>query len=154
MNTPKITVTDNTYSSGAIGFRSFNSTSKFKNVTAKSAFDEDFKNGDGNWSVIDGTWSIVTSQYNVDSGLGYKSIAIDTNFGDFTYEADVNIIAGDGNGGLIFRCSNVDVGVDAYFGYYAGLDSAGNVILGRANGGDWLPLSAAAMTIQPIPGST
>src|SRR5689334_2898697 len=72
MDTAKITVTDSSCSSGAIGLKSFNSASKFKNVTAKSTFDEDFKNGAGSWSVIDGNWSIITGHYNVNAGPGHK----------------------------------------------------------------------------------
>ncbi len=147
MDTPKITVTDTSYSSGAIGLKSFQSASKFKNVTAKSTFYEDFKNGSKSWDVIDGNWSVAPGEYAVNSGPGYKSIAMDTNFGDFTYEADVNIATENGNSGLIFRGSSFGIGVDAYFGYYAGLGSRESVILGLTNGSDWIPLSSTPMKI-------
>jgi len=145
MNTPKITFTDASYAGGAIGLRTYNSNAKFDNVSAKSTFVENFDNGTGNWAVIDGTWSIVTSQYNVNSGPGYKSVGNGTNFGDFTFEGDVNVAAG-GNSGFIFRASNLLPGADAYNGYYAGISTAGNVVLGKANGA-WTQLGLTAMSI-------
>ena len=144
MNTPKITVTDTSYVSGAVGLRTYNSTSKFDNVSAKSIFIDTFDNGTGNWSVIDGAWSIVTSQYNVNAGPGYKAIAAGTNFGDVTLEGDVNVSGG--NAGFIFRGSNFSAGADAYFGYYAGIDSGGNVVLGLSTG-SWIQLGSFAMSI-------
>jgi AbrB family looped-hinge helix DNA binding protein len=151
MDTPMITVTDASYSSGAIGLKTYFSASKFRNVEARSTFFEDFDNGARSWSEIDGSWSIINGEYVITSGPGYKSIATDTNFGDFTYGFDINITAGEGNSGCIFRGNSFGIGVDAYFGYYTGLDVRGNVLLGLTNGSDWIPLASHPM---PVPFKT
>jgi AbrB family looped-hinge helix DNA binding protein len=147
MDTPKIMVTDTRYNCGAIGLRTYNSTSKFKNLTAKSTFHDDFNHGTKSWTAIEGNWSIVDGKYNVNAGSGFKSIATDTNFDDFTYEVDVNIAGKEGDSGVIFRGSSFTVGVDSYFGYYAGLEVAGRVVLGLTKDIGWITLSAVPMTI-------
>jgi hypothetical protein len=38
--------------------------------------------------------------------------------------------------------------VDSYRGYYAGISSAGRVLLGKADNG-WTPLASVPMTIRP-----
>lgn len=52
-----------------------------------------------------------------------------------------------GNGGFIIRASNIGNGSDAYRGYYIGLDSSSNVVLGRADGG-WRQLESGRFTIR------
>jgi len=56
-------------------------------------------------------------------------------------------LANAGQGSLIFNASNPAVGADAFQGYGAGIDSAGQVWLGRFNN-SWTQLSSANMTIS------
>ncbi len=110
-----------------------------------SYFSEDFDDGIANGlTTYDGSWSVVNGQYNVGAVAGAKSVAIGTNFSNFTYLADVSISGGDA--GLVFRVSNPAVGIDAYNGYYAGLNSSGYVILGKASH-NWTQLATYNMAI-------
>jgi hypothetical protein len=71
----------------------------------------------GNWSARDGALSTVPASAN-----GVKALAMETMFTNFTYEADVSVGLA-GNAGLIFRVSKPDIGVDAYCGYYVGINA-------------------------------
>lgn len=108
---------------------------------------DDFEDGNtGNWSKYEGSWSEYSGQFQ-NAGGQAKAVANDTNFSDFTYEADVT--TGTGNdAGLIFRVNNAGAGADAYQGYYAGLvPGTDQVVLGKANN-SWTQISSASMTID------
>ena len=87
-------------------------------------FDSCFANnwttyGGGNWVVRDGA-------YIIPNGPGDKSVC-SALFGDFTYEARINVASGS-NSGLIFRVSNPTEGADNFNGYYAFIDPADNLV--------------------------
>ncbi|MFE7441052.1 family 43 glycosylhydrolase [Streptomyces chartreusis] len=108
---------------------------------------------DGNalgWKTYGGTWSVGGGRYRVGRDAGAKSL-LDTNFADFTYDADVTVNSGGGDAGLMFRVTKPSVGPDSYSGYYAGISPSGKVVLGRANG-SWTELGAARTPTAP--GST
>jgi hypothetical protein len=107
--------------------------------------------GDGNaygWQTYGGSWASNNGRYTVNQSLGSKAL-LDTNFGNLTYDADVTVTAGGGgaggDAGLLFRTSAAAVGIDAYNGYYAGINAAGRVVLGRA-ANSWTQLGSAAIT--------
>ncbi|MEU9662555.1 family 43 glycosylhydrolase [Streptomyces chartreusis] len=108
---------------------------------------------DGNalgWKTYGGTWSAAGGRYRVGRDPGAKSL-LDTDFADFTYDADVTVNSGAGDAGLTFRVTKPSVGPDSYSGYYAGISPSGKVVLGRANG-SWTELGTARTPIAP--GST
>ncbi|MFB6639871.1 family 43 glycosylhydrolase [Streptomyces chartreusis] len=108
---------------------------------------------DGNalgWKTYGGTWSVGGGRYRVGRDPGAKSL-LDTDFADFTYDADVTVNSGGGDAGLTFRVTKPSVGPDSYSGYYAGISPSGKVVLGRANG-SWTELGATRTPIAP--GST
>ncbi|GAA2993399.1 glycoside hydrolase family 43 protein [Streptomyces fulvorobeus] len=108
---------------------------------------------DGNalgWKTYGGSWSVRDGRYRVENDLGGKAL-LDTNFADFTYDADVTLNSGAGDAGLTFRTTRPSVGWDSYSGYYAGIGPNGRVVLGRAND-NWTQLGTAQMPIAP--GST
>ncbi|MGW5472762.1 family 43 glycosylhydrolase [Streptomyces chartreusis] len=108
---------------------------------------------DGNalgWKPYGGTWSVGGGRYRVGRDPGAKSL-LDTNFADFTYDADVTVNPGGGDAGLMFRVTEPSVGPDSYSGYYAGISPSGKVVLGRANG-SWTELGTART--PGAPGST
>lgn len=116
------------------------------------SFNDNFDDGNANgWTTYGGTWTVTATGcsicYGVTAGPGYKSVANGTNFSNFTYYADVNTNGG-GDSGLIFRASNFAVGADALTGYYAGINAAGNVVLGKMNN-NWTQLATAPVTIPP-----
>lgn len=102
------------------------------------------------WKTYGGSWSAADGRYRADSSPGGKAL-LDTDFADFTYDADVTAKSRKGDAGLVFRATRASVGVDSYTGYYAGISPAGTVVLGRVND-SWTPLASARM---PLPaGST
>jgi hypothetical protein len=98
------------------------------------------------WRTYGGTWSATGGRYQAGSSLGGKALQ-DTNFGDFSYEADVTVTSGAGDAGLVFRVTSPGTGADSYQGYYAGISPAGRVVLGRASN-SWTQLQATAMTVS------
>ncbi len=97
------------------------------------------------WTVYGGNWAVTNGQYIVGTYNGAKAIVNNTSFANFTYEADLSISGGDA--GLIFRVSNPSTGTDAYSGYYAGLNSTGYVVLGKASN-NWTRLATSNMTLS------
>ncbi|WP_381796404.1 family 43 glycosylhydrolase [Streptomyces niveus] len=116
---------------------------------------------DGNslgWKTYGGAWSAGDGSYRAKRSPGGKAL-LDTDFADFTYDADVKVATGNGNSsgslkagggdaGLLFRAARPAVGVDSYAGYYAGIGPTGKVVLGRADDGAWTPLKSAQL---PLP---
>ncbi|WP_413755260.1 glycoside hydrolase family 43 protein [Streptomyces sp. MMBL 11-3] len=99
------------------------------------------------WKTYGGTWTAADGRYRVGRDRGAKAL-LDTNFADFTYDADVTVTAGGGDAGLTFRVSGPSVGPDSYSGYYAGISPGGKVVLGRANG-SWTQLASARASVTP-----
>ncbi|MFB9467088.1 glycoside hydrolase family 43 protein [Streptomyces cinereospinus] len=108
---------------------------------------------DGNalgWRTYGGSWSVRDGRYRVEQSQGGKAL-LDTDFADFTYDADVTPHGSGGDAGLAFRVTRPGVGWDSYSGYYAGIGPNGRVVLGRAND-DWTQLGTAQTSVAP--GST
>ncbi|MFD4263930.1 family 43 glycosylhydrolase [Streptomyces sp. NPDC058534] len=108
---------------------------------------------DGNalgWRTYGGSWSVAGGRYRAGHSMGGKAL-LDTDFADFTYDADVRLGSGGGDAGLTFRVTRPSVGVDGYTGYYAGIGRGGKVVLGRV-ADSWTPLRTAHTSLAP--GST
>ncbi|UKZ50510.1 hypothetical protein TrVGV298_004773 [Trichoderma virens] len=80
-----------------------------------------------------------------DYSLGDKAL-LKSSYSNFTFEADITLPSDSGNAGLIFRVSNPSDGADAYKGYYAGISTENNVVLGRA-ANDWTQISLVDVDI-------
>jgi signal transduction histidine kinase len=106
---------------------------------AKSTADE--------WHALGGTWEIVNgSMRNDSSERGAKLLSGSYYWRDYLIEADIMLLSGPGDAGLIVRSSDEEQGVDSYTGYYAGLRSLDNsLVLGRAGHG-WME---AAVKLGP-----
>jgi hypothetical protein len=124
----------------------FNADGTIRPVTmlVKDNFDD--RNAIG-WKTYGGSWSAADGRYTTSSSLGGKALLV-TNFGDLTYDADITLGAGSGDGGVVFRATQPATGVDSYRGYYAGISGSGRVLLGRANNG-WTPLASVPVTVRP-----
>ncbi|RZK19243.1 MAG: DUF1080 domain-containing protein [Pedobacter sp.] len=113
---------------------------------------ENFDSGiNSNWVFYGGGWfwkdgSIYASSNAGSGGYGIngaKYVANNTNFKDFTYQADIKINTA-GDAGLIFRVTNPAIGADAYKGYYVGSSASGkNIQIGKANGYEWKVLKSS-----------
>jgi hypothetical protein len=99
---------------------------------------------DAGWTTYGGSWSVASGMYSDgSSGPGDKSVAGSTGWTDYTMQGDVKLTAS-GQAGLIVRATNPSTGADAFNGYYVGLETAGNLFLGRENG-SWHSLISVAM---------
>lgn len=108
---------------------------------------DDFEDGNAiGWTTYDGGWSVVDGQLKAETSDGGKAL-LNTNFTDLVYDADITIVSGDGDAGLLFRTVSPSVGTNAFEGYYAGISTAGSVTLGKANG-SWTQIGAAKLDIS------
>ncbi|MBP3964757.1 family 43 glycosylhydrolase [Paenibacillus lignilyticus] len=147
MDTPVVTFTDSSYSSGGIGLRTFNSAVSFDNLVATPVFADGFgdNNPDG-WATYGGGWGISGGAYSVNAGSGYKSVFSSSSFSNVLYEGDVRITSGGGDAGLLFRVTDPATGADSLKGYYAAINTGGSVILGKFNN-NWTYITGTSMTI-------
>ncbi|MFD3525035.1 family 43 glycosylhydrolase [Streptomyces sp. NPDC058653] len=122
----------------------FNADGTIRPVTMQ--VEDNFADGNAlGWKTYGGSWSADGGRYRADVSLGGKAL-LDTNFADFTYDADVKVTSGRrGDAGLIFRATRPSVGVDSYSGYYAGVSATGEVVLGRVND-SWTELGSAELS--------
>lgn len=92
---------------------------------------------DGNmigWEKHGGAWDASSNSLKAASPGGKATL--NTNFTDFTMEADVTIPKrSSGSAGILFRAENLGAGDNDYQGYYVGLSTSGKVIVERGDGG-------------------
>ncbi len=89
---------------------------------------------DRGWARYGGRFAVQAGRYLLsNAGTFGMAMAGDGFWSDGTLEAELRLTS-PGNAGLMFRTTNPDYeGPDHAFGYYAGLDTAGLVVLGRMN---------------------
>jgi len=117
---------------------------------ASTAFTDDFpSNGPNNWVNFGGGWQQLGGRYYSESYNlpGVKSVAMGTAFSDCTYDVNVTIQNAATQAGMLLRVSNPANGVDAYSGYYAGISTDGQVLLGKSSNG-YATLGSASMPIS------
>ncbi|HEY0685452.1 MAG TPA: family 16 glycoside hydrolase [Steroidobacter sp.] len=116
-----------------------------------SNFSDNFDDGnDAGWARYGDNFSFSGGRYLINNAPGNgnnssKALAGDEAWTSGTLEGDVYLSTA-GNAGLMFRTTNGGYGADEAFGYYVGLDSVGNVILGR-QANNWTTLGSAAMAV-------
>src|SRR5271163_2713519 len=89
------------------------------------------------WKALGGTWELMNGSMRNDSDeRGAKLLTGSPYWQNYSVEADVMLLGGGGDAGLIVRSSDEEEGVDAYTGYYAGLRNLDNMlVIGRAGHG-------------------
>ncbi len=153
----KIDATDTTWSSGGIGVRTYNTEAYFDTISVTKdltfiAFNDDFDDGnDDGWTTYGGTWSVINNEYKVISGDGYKSIADNMNYTDFTYTANVKVINDSSwsDAGLMFRVTNPTLGADNFNGYAATLSADRNKVLLAKFSNNWQSIAETSMILDP-----
>lgn len=108
----------------------------------------DFNDGtDRGWTRYGGRFAVQEGRYRLNhAGTTGKALTGDNFWTDGTLEADLRLTS-PGNAGLMFRTTNPDYeGPDHAFGYYAGLDTAGLLLLGRMQNA-WVPLTNRPMAV-------
>jgi arylsulfatase A len=114
-------------------------------------FQDNFSDKDpADWqTTFGGTWSATAQNYTVTAGAGPKAITDHKYFTNLMYQAHVIVPGGAGNAGLVVRANNCKNGVDAYRGYYAGINANTKVVtFGRAVDGVWALLGQKAKQID------
>jgi len=110
-------------------------------------FDTDHLQG---WVNYNGSFMLDNNEYfatNTEGYSGSKSVQTATLFSDLVFDFKIKI-GNTGDGGVIFRASELSFGADEYKGYYAGISAADqSVLLGKADGA-WHPLINTKMAIQ------
>jgi hypothetical protein len=115
--------------------------------TLLGTYSNDFASNDTGWVRYGGTWTISGGTYNVTSASGDKSILTPyPSKRNYTLEGDIKLNNA-GQGSLIFNVTNPATGTDSLKGYAAGIDSAGQVWLGRFNN-NWTQLGLVSTTIS------
>jgi|GEM_PF-838823 Domain of Unknown Function (DUF1080). len=100
---------------------------------------------DMGWSTYGGTWSVSGGVYvQTGSAAGPKSLVGSTAWTDVTITADVRLDTA-GQAGVLLRTTSPSPGADSHNGYYVGVETTGNVFIGRQNGG-WTGLSSAPVS--------
>lgn len=99
---------------------------------------------DSGWSTYGGNWSVSGGVY-AQSGAaaGPKSLVGSTGWTDVALTTDVRLDSS-GQAGVLLRTTSPAVGADSNNGYYAGIESTGNLFIGKQNGG-WTGLSSVAV---------
>lgn len=134
---------DNTYDSGRVGIRMYDSLPAYDNVTVRNEsgsvmFTDTFDNAQdasiGKWLPVDGDWSMQSGRIEVGKGPGPKLLAKDLELrDDYTIETELRLLDGGGDAGLLFGVKEAGAGADNVRGYYAGLRASGDLILGQFN---------------------
>jgi hypothetical protein len=124
-------------------------------ATSRSEYRCDFHDTDApGWVMYGGSWDVESGRWcaPAEAGTaGVKAIATETDFADFTYEADVTP-AGTGYTGLVFRVTRPSIGDNAFNGYYVGLfPHNAEIVLGKcgANDNSWTVLARTKLSVQP-----
>ncbi|KAL6807245.1 carbohydrate-binding module family 66 protein [Trichoderma sp. SZMC 28013] len=115
-------------------------------IPVTDAFYDDFTAGMDQWITYDGSYRVDSGALVTDESQGGKAM-LHTTYNNFTFEADITLPTDSGNAGLIFRAVSADIGADAYRGYYAGISTENNVVLGLAEY-NWTQLSLVDMTVK------
>lgn len=115
-----------------------------------NAFKDEFKTNEANnWVNFGGSWQPQKGKYYAHStGIkGVKSIATSTQFSDLTFDASVTIPDDNAQAGLLFRINTASDGTDTYQGYYVGLSTSGQIILGKSDN-SWTEIKTVAAGIK------
>ncbi|TRX21675.1 DUF1080 domain-containing protein [Flavobacterium franklandianum] len=120
------------------------------NAQENRSFKDEFLTNETNkWINFGGSWQQQNGKYHVHStGVrGVKSVAKATNFADLTFDATITILDDNAQGGLIFRVNNPSDGADTYQGYYVGLNTSGQIVLGKSNNA-WTQIKSTSAIIR------
>lgn len=114
-------------------------------ISSTDAYYDDFTASLKQWTTYGDSFSSDSRRLIADYSLGDKAL-LKSSYSNFTFKAEITLPGDSGNAGLIFRVSNPSDGADAYKGYYAGISTENNVVLGRASN-DWTQISLVDIDI-------
>lgn len=131
MNTPKISVRDNTFRSGIVGVRVYNTGAIFDKIQVNpfQFYDFNIDTKLAGWEIHGGSFD-ASSGALIGKGSPEGKATLSTVYSDFILEVDITPAAGN-NAGVLFRASNIATGSNNYRGYYTGISIDGKVVIGR-----------------------
>ncbi|MGE3194277.1 MAG: hypothetical protein AB7K08_12510 [Microbacteriaceae bacterium] len=101
---------------------------------------------DMGWSTYGGTWSVSGGVYSqAGASSGPKALVGSTGWTDVTITTDLRLDSS-GQAGVLLRTTSPDVGADSHNAYYVGIETLGNVFIGKQTYG-WTGLAS-----QPVSG--
>lgn len=113
-------------------------------------FKDDFSTNEINkWVNFGGSWQPQDGKYFAQPmGIkGIKSIATNTNFSDLIFDVTLTILDENAQAGVLFRVTNPSDGADTYQGYYVGLSTNGQIILGKSDN-NWSEIKVVDAVIK------
>jgi hypothetical protein len=115
-----------------------------------ATFADDFAtNGPNKWTNFGGGWQQKDGKYYLESyGIGgAKSVAMTTIFSDVVLDVTLTVLNNNAQGGVLFRVNHPANGADAYNGYYAGISTNGQIILGKSSNA-WTEIKSVTVPIS------
>ena len=114
------------------------------------SFEDKFSTNETNkWVNFGGSWQQQLGKYYAHStGVkGMKSIATSTSFSNLTFKSIITILDDNAQGGMVFRVNNASDGADIYQGYYVGLSTSDQIIIGKSDN-SWTQIKAVNFAIE------
>ncbi|MCU1441027.1 MAG: hypothetical protein JWP85_2024 [Rhodoglobus sp.] len=100
---------------------------------------------DMGWSTYGGTWSVSGGIYSqAGASSGPKALVGSTGWTDVTVTTDLRLDSS-GQAGVLLRTTAPDVGADSHNGYYIGIETLGNLFIGKQTYG-WTGLASSAVS--------
>ncbi|WP_446743558.1 family 16 glycoside hydrolase [Silvibacterium acidisoli] len=100
------------------------------------------------WKTYGGSWQQRNGMViNASDERGAKVVAGNSKWGDYQIDTDMRLMGRVGDAGVILRVSNPEIGVDAYRGYYVGLNLRTASLLAGITDYEWLMRAPV-----PVPG--
>ena len=147
-----------TFTSGAIGVRSFNAAAQWRNISVAVGESSSLPyyapfagNGEpSGFSTYAGTWSLYNEDYinSSNDSDGDKSIGGPT-FGNLTLTGDVELTSNNGNAGFLIDATNPSVGTDSVDAYFVGVNASGSIVIGKESYG-WTQFTTAPLSSTPV----
>ncbi len=104
----------------------------------KIIFQDNFSNKKlTSWQTFGGNWSVDNKTLNVNGEGGPKLLIKDLKISDFEVQVEVKAETKGSQAGFVFRVSEPGEGVDAYKGYYAGIDTKSNMAIWGSVDNNW-----------------
>jgi hypothetical protein len=117
--------------------------------TPPTSFQDDFSGDDfaDRWGVYGPGWFLQKGSLCCHTKKPSKTVALDTHFADFTYDAQVSVPP-KGDAGLLFRVTRIEFANYDFNGYYVGLDAEKQIAFVGKSNGTWTELKRATFPIE------
>ncbi len=113
-------------------------------------FDADFSAFPApHWKTHGGEWSVEQGALRVTGGAGPKAVVEGLEAGNFQLDVEVRPEAAGAQAGVLFRGSEFGDGIDAFRGYYVGIEAGDNLAIWGKLDPDWRPVAVRPFEVKP-----